>query len=199
VTDQVALFARLHAETDAAVASRTAAARAEAEAIRQHARDEIAHRRALALEQFGREADLADAAAADETRQRTRRDLLVARADALTRIFAAAEEALNGCAGATVPAERLASLLSTALPYLPAGDAVVRAPSSIVATVRKVASSSGREGLTVMPDETVGLGLIVVTADRRLAVDATFVRALRRDRARLAISIAREVEGEPSR
>lgn len=190
------LLARLRADADAAIEARANAARAEAEALRREAREEAARRRDAMLAQHVRDAERDDALASDEARGRAWRALLVARADALDRIFAATASALNAQPSSPALRKRLAEQLTLALGYVPTGDAVVRAPAPAIDAVRAAVAGSGRAGLSVVPDDSVPLGLVVETPDRTFVVDATFARALERDRARLAIALVREVEGE---
>ncbi|HET7190213.1 MAG TPA: V-type ATP synthase subunit E family protein [Gemmatimonadaceae bacterium] len=134
--------------------------------------------------------------ARSDARTRTAREWLVARAEALDQVFGAANETLAARSADPGFVVAVAGITRDALLYLPPGDASARCATSLAPAVRTVLESQapGRPALRVIEDDAVATGVVLETADRSLAIDATFARRLARERPRLAIEVARQLE-----
>jgi vacuolar-type H+-ATPase subunit E/Vma4 len=191
-----ALFEQLRRDARAASEQHVAAARAEALRLRNTSDEGLAQHRAAQLAARER----AHSAALDRTRSdartRTAREWLVARAEALDQVFVAAHETLATRSADPRFVAAVAGIARDALSYLPPGDASARCATSLAPAVRAVLESQapGRPALRVIEDDAVATGVVLETADRSLAIDATFARRLARERPRLAIEVARQLE-----
>jgi vacuolar-type H+-ATPase subunit E/Vma4 len=181
---------------DAASASdaRVAAARAEAERMDAETMAHVVHRRAAAVTDHERSSALALEATRAETSQHVSRETLASRAAALDRIFAAAVVQLQALAAHPRLGAVLGSALADALTYLPDGPVTVRCAPVVAGAVRAALAELGRDTITVREEDGVPIGAIVESADGAIAVDATFLRRLARERPRLAITITRQLE-----
>jgi len=191
-----ALLEQLRSDARAASEQHIAAARAEALRLRNASDELSAQRRAaqLATRESAHSAAL-DRARSD-ARTRTAREWLAARAEALDQVFVAAQETLAARSGDSRFLAAVAGITRDALPYLPPGDASARCATSLAPAVRAVLESQapGRPELHVIEDDAVATGVVLETADRSLAIDATFARRLARERPRLAIEVAHQLE-----
>lgn len=191
-----ALLEQLRRDAGLASEQRIAAARAEAVLLRNAADERLAQRRSTELAARERAHAAALDRARSDARTRSAREWLAARAQALDQVFAAAHETLVARAGEPRFIAAVAGIARDALPYLPPGEASARCATSLAAAVRMVLESAaaGRPALRVITDDAVATGLVLETDDGSLAIDATFARHLARERPRLAIEVARQLE-----
>lgn len=191
------LLDALHLKAEAETQARRATALAEAARITADADAHLArHVAAAVAERTLALAALEEAARAD-CMQRVTRDTLTARAEALDRVFAAAAariEARQTHAGLEAALE---TMIADALSYLPDGPAQLRCSPGAAAVVRSALARFGRDGLVVREDDTVPLGVLAESEDGSIVVDATFARRLARERPRLAITVASQLEAAP--
>ena len=161
------LLAALRRGNEEEIASRLAAARAEAAASRARARDAAARRleAALAAERARLALEDASAAAAAAAGERARE--LEARARVADRLLAAAGSAA-AAAERNLGEREIETLLTAGLRYLPAAEATLRCPPPLLASGRAAAARQGirfepaAEGealALVAGDWKVGLGL----------------------------------------
>lgn len=195
-----ALLEQLRRDARAASEQSIAAARAEASRLRNASDERLAQLRTAELAARARIHAAALDRARSDARTRTAREWLAARAEALDRVFVAAHEALACRSGEPRFLAAVAGIAHDALAYLPPGDASARCAASLAQAVRTVLESqaSGRPGLRVIEDDAIATGVVLETADRSLVIDATFARRLTRERARLAIEVARQLESAGS-
>lgn len=187
--DTAPLLEQIRSAGSAAADAKLAAARAEADAIRARARDAATQRRDAALAERGRAAAAAlERTRADATAQ-ANRSTLGARSDALDQVFSAAEQSFASLVLGVALRELLAAWARDALTYIPEGKAAVRCAASDADEARAALSAIGRDDVTVTTDESVPAGAVVESADGSVAVDCTFARRLRRERARLSIVV----------
>jgi vacuolar-type H+-ATPase subunit E/Vma4 len=191
------LLEQIRRDAAAAADARAAAARAEAERMDAETMARMAHRRGAAITDRERSNVSALETTRAETSQRVRRETLASRAAALDRIFAAALLQLPALTSHPRLGAVLGPALADALTYLPDGAVTVRCPPEVAGTVRAALAELGRDAITVREDGGVPLGAIVESADGAMAVDATFLRRLARERPRLAIAITRQLEATP--
>jgi vacuolar-type H+-ATPase subunit E/Vma4 len=191
------LLEQIRGDATAAADARIAAARAEAERLDTETMARLAHRRATAVTDRERSGASALEATRAETSQRVSRETLASRAAALDRIFAAALLQLQALAAHPRLGAVLGPALADALTYLPDGPVTVRCAPVVAGAVRAALAELGRDTMTVREDDGVPLGAIVESADGAIAVDATFLRRLARERPRLAITMARQLEATP--
>jgi vacuolar-type H+-ATPase subunit E/Vma4 len=188
------LLDALHLKAEAETQARRTMAAAEAARIATDADAHLARHVAAAMaERTTALAALEEAARAD-CMQRVTRDTLTARAEALDRVFAAAAaqiEARRTHAGLEAALE---TMISDALSYLPDGPAQLRCTPGAAAAVRCAVARLGRDGLVVREDDTVALGVLAESEGGSIVVDATFARRLARERPRLAITVASQLE-----
>jgi vacuolar-type H+-ATPase subunit E/Vma4 len=191
-----ALLEQLRRDARAASEQRIAAARAEALRLRSASDERLAQLRTAELAARERAHAAALDRARSDARTRTAREWLAARAEALDHVFVAANETLAARSGDPQFVVAVAGIVHDALPYLPPGDASARCATSLAPAVRTVLESQapGRPGLRVIEDDAVATGVVLETVDRSLAIDATFARRLARERPRLAIEVARQLE-----
>jgi vacuolar-type H+-ATPase subunit E/Vma4 len=191
-----ALFEQLRRDARAASEQCMAAARAEALRLRSASDERLAQLRTAELAARERAHAAALDRARSDARTRTAREWLAARAEALDHVFVAANETLAARSGDPRFVAAVAGIVHDALPYLPPGDASARCATSLAPAVRTVLESQapGRPGLRVIEDDAVATGVVLETVDRSLAIDATFARRLARERPRLAIEVARQLE-----
>lgn len=191
-----ALLEQLRRDARAASEQRLAAARAEALRLRNASDEQLAQRRTAQLAARERVHSAALDRARSEARTRTAREWLAARAEALDKVFVAAHETLAARSGDPRFVVAVAGIARDALPYLPPGDASARCATSLAPAVRTALQSQapGQPALRVIEDDAVATGVVLETADRSLAIDATFARRLSRERPRLAIEVARQLE-----
>jgi vacuolar-type H+-ATPase subunit E/Vma4 len=191
------LLDQLRREADAAVAARTAQARAQADGIRDTAAAQRGHRRAALVAE--REKALARQRAAERARvsQSTMHDVLTAREAFVARVFAEAERQLNALGGTAGLSARLAPLIAEALPFLDPDNARARCAAAVQPALRDALAAMGRGALPTEVDETVATGALFEDGTRTLRVDATLAARLRRMHRTLAIDVVRLVE-EPA-
>jgi vacuolar-type H+-ATPase subunit E/Vma4 len=191
-----ALLEQLRRDARAASEQRIAAARAEALQLRSASDKRLAQLRTAEMAARARTHTAALDRARADARTRTAREWLVARAEALDQVFVAAHETLAARSGDPRFVVAVAGIARDALPYLPPGEASARCATSLAPAVRSVLESlaPGRPALRVIEDDAVATGVVLETADRSLAIDATFARRLARERPRLAIEVARQLE-----
>ncbi|MGZ3543497.1 MAG: V-type ATP synthase subunit E family protein [Gemmatimonadaceae bacterium] len=198
--DESSLLEQLRRDARAASEQSIAAARAEALRLRNASDERLAQLRTAELAARA----LTHAAALDrarsDARTRTAREWLTARAEALDQVFVAAHETLASRSGEPRFLAAVAGIVRDALAYLPPGDASARCAASLADAVRTVVDSqeSGRPAVRVMEDNAIATGVVLETADGSLVIDATFARRLSRERARLAIEVARQLESAGS-
>jgi vacuolar-type H+-ATPase subunit E/Vma4 len=188
------LLEQIRGDATAAADARIAAARAEAVRLDAETMARLAHRRATAVADRERAGASALEATRAETSQRVSRETLASRAAALDRIFAAALLQLQALAAHPRLGAVLGRALADALTYLPDGPVTVRCAPDVAGAVRAALAELGRDTITVREEDGVPLGAIVESADGAIAVDATFLRRLARERPRLAITITRQLE-----
>jgi vacuolar-type H+-ATPase subunit E/Vma4 len=195
-----ALLEQLRRDARAASEQRLAAARAETLQLRSASDERLAQLRIAELAARARTHAAALDRARSDARTRTAREWLVARAEALDQVFVAAHESLAARSRDPRFVVAVAGIARDALPYLPPGDASARCATLLAPAVRSVLESqaSGRPALRVIEDDAVATGVVLETADRSLAIDATFARRLARERPRLAIEVARQLESAES-
>lgn len=192
----IALFEQLRRDARAASEQCIAAARAEALRLRNASDKQLAQQRADQLAARQRAHSAALDRARSDARTRTAREWLTARAEALDHVFVAAHKTLAARSGDPRFVVAVAGIARDALPYLPLGDASARCAASLAPALRAVLESQlpGGPGLRVIEDNAVATGVVLETADRSLSIDATFERHLSRERPRLAIEVARQLE-----
>jgi vacuolar-type H+-ATPase subunit E/Vma4 len=190
------LLEQLRRDARGASEQRIAAAHAEASRLRNASDERLAQLRTAELAARERAHTVALDRARSDARARTAREWLDARAEALDQVFVAAHETLAARSGDPRFVVAVAAIARDALPYLPPGDASARCATSLASAVRAVLESqaSERPALRVIEDDAVATGVVLETADRSLAIDATFARRLARERPRLAIEVARKLE-----
>jgi vacuolar-type H+-ATPase subunit E/Vma4 len=191
------LLDQIRRDAAAAAEARVASARQDAARLDTESTARLEHRRASAVEDRERSRVAALEAARAETSQRVSRETLSSRAAALDRVFAAALLQMQALAAHPRLGAVLGRALADALTYLPDGPVTVRCARDVAVAVRAAVAGVagvGRDTITVREDDGVPLGAIVEAADGTIAVDATFVRRLARERPRLAITIARQME-----
>jgi vacuolar-type H+-ATPase subunit E/Vma4 len=185
----------LQRNADAEAEVRRTAAASEAARIRSDADARLdRHVAAATAEKLSALSTLEEATRAAAL-QRVARDTMTARAEALDRVFAAAAARIETRRTHAGLAAALAVMIPDALSYLPDGPAQLRCSAAAAAAVRGAIAGLARDGLAVAEDDTVPLGVMAETADRSIIVDATFVRRLTRERPRLAIEVANQLEG----
>lgn len=188
------LLEQIRRDAAAAADARVAAARVEAERLDAESTARVLHRRAAAVADHERSSASALEATRAETSQRVSRETLASRAAALDRIFAAAVLQMQALATHPRLGAVLGRALADALTYLPDGPVTVRCAPDVAGVVRVVAAELDHGTITVREDKDVPLGAIVESADGAIAVDATFLRRLVRERPRLAITMTRQLE-----
>jgi vacuolar-type H+-ATPase subunit E/Vma4 len=127
-----------------------------------------------------------------EARQRARAEALAARHRLLERL-------LDRAAG-LVPQERnsarmrqaLPQLLEEALSYLSTLRPLVRCHPEVLPLLE--AQLTGRDDVKLLPDETMGPGLVAAAADGTVEVDNTLLGRLQRLRPKLAVELLKEVD-----
>jgi vacuolar-type H+-ATPase subunit E/Vma4 len=159
----------LRRDADARATALVTGARDEAARMIVEAESKLARHLAEAVRV--REGELRTAAAAEieSARREAMRDGLVARAEALARIFARARTLLATRAADPALGPQWARDIAEARSYMPAGEVVVRQPPEIA-------------------------GLLVTAADGSVGIDATIEALLTRLEPALAIDVARELE-----
>ena len=188
------LLEQIRGDATAAAAARVAAARADAERLSAEATARVEHRRVAAVADRERSHVAALEATRAETAQRVSRETLSSRAAALDRVFAAALLQMQSLAAHPGLGAVLGRALADAVTYLPDGPVTVRCARDVAVAVRAAVAGLGRGAITVREDDDVPIGAIVESSDGAIAVDATFLRRLARERPRLAITIARQME-----
>ncbi|MFI5310908.1 MAG: hypothetical protein ACHQQ3_06715 [Gemmatimonadales bacterium] len=191
------LLEQIRRDSASAADARIAAARADAERLDVETAARLAHRRAAAVADRERSGAAALEATRAETTQRVSRETLASRAAALDRIFATALVQMQALAAHPRLGAALGRALADALTYLPDGPVTVRCAPDAAGAVRAALPGLSRDTITVREDASVPLGAIVESADGVIAVDGTFLRRLARERPRLAIAIARQLEAPP--
>jgi vacuolar-type H+-ATPase subunit E/Vma4 len=191
-----ALLDQLRRDAREAAAQRIAAAQAETERIRVDASARVAQQRTAALAERAHAHTAALERLRSDTRARTAREWLTARAEALDRIFAAANEALLTRSKDAKFQAAVTAGARDALAYLPAGDALARCTADLAPAARAAFEppSADARAISVTADDHVATGVIFETTDHTLTVDATFARRLARERTRLAIEVVRQLE-----
>jgi len=159
----------LRRDSDARATVLVAAAREEADRMVADAEARLARRMAEALKV--REGALRTAAAAEveAARGAAMRDVLLARAEALAKVFARARTLLAQRAGDPALEPGWTQAIAEARSYLPAGEAVVQRPPEVA-------------------------GITVAAADGSIGIDGTTEGLLSRLESSLAVEIARELE-----
>jgi vacuolar-type H+-ATPase subunit E/Vma4 len=190
------LLGQLRHDAEAAAARRIAEARTAATKLRTESAGRIAGLRAAACGARERAHAVTLESLRAETRERTAREWLSARAEALDRVFVTANESLVARAGEPRFLAAVATLAREAASYLPPGEAIARCAPSLVPAMRAVLESpaSGRAAIRVIDDAAVATGVLLASADGAVAIDATLGRRLARERPRLAIEVARQLE-----
>jgi vacuolar-type H+-ATPase subunit E/Vma4 len=187
------LLDQIRAKAAASTANMVSAARADADALRAQSRERASRQRADAIAAHDRATAAALSRTRADTTARAGRDMLVARAAALDRIFAAAERRTTSLASHPGLRDVLARAVSDGLAYMPEGAAFVVCATSGAAPVAAIVTAHGAERLTVRIDESVPVGVIIEAADRSVIVDATLVKCVTRSRPRLSAEVARRI------
>jgi vacuolar-type H+-ATPase subunit E/Vma4 len=176
----------------------------EAQGARDRASREAAEIREAAAAVAGQQAEAARTAAAQaaahdmsvaeaDALRRMNERLLPARAAALGRIFARALVHVEARATHPGLGDAIAALTHDALAYLPTGAVRARCPLACTDAVRRALDHAGCSDATVIGDPSVPVGVMVMSSDGTIEVDATFARRLARERAVLATEIARQL------
>ncbi|HEY0996550.1 MAG TPA: V-type ATP synthase subunit E [Gemmatimonadaceae bacterium] len=190
---------------EALIGSLVADGTAEAERIRQAARDDAA---AIVAEATARgEGGIAAARAAAEAELRTqvaealfkarrdgRRAVLLAREEALERVRLAAASTLGGAHDDAVLRAVLPALVKNAVAYLPDGPAVARCHPDVAALVREAVRE--RRGVEVREDESAPPGVVLEDAQGRVRVEETLAVRLTRLWPVLRMQVARRMAPE---
>ena len=190
---------------EALIGSLVADGTAEAERIRQAARDDAAAIVAeatasgearIAAARASAEAELRAqvAAALFRARRDGRREVLLARESALDQVRGAAAATLGGAHGDAVLRAVLPALVRNAVGYLPDGPAVARCHPDLAPLVREAVRE--RRGVEVREDEAAPPGVLLEDARGTVRVEETLVVRLERLwpslRMRVAERMARE-------
>jgi vacuolar-type H+-ATPase subunit E/Vma4 len=194
-TDARPLLDALQRNADAEARARQTAAAAEVAGICAEADARLERQVAAATAEKASALSTLEDATRAACLQRVARETLTARAEALDHVFAAAAARIETRRTHTGLAAALAIMISDALSYLPDGPARLRCQAAVAALVGAAIAGLARDGLEVCNDDTVPLGVMAETADRSIVVDATFARRLGRERRRLAIEVANQLEG----
>ena len=167
-------------------------ARVEAQRIATQARDQIVRRRAEFLVRM--ESDLREETEIGlvEARRRSRSIVLGARQRLLDRVFAAAETRLPGLLEERAYRDALPGELRTALSYVGDEPATIACSPQLSDTIEALVA--GRAGTTTRPDDSVGSGFKVHSADGYVTVDVTLDARLERLRPQLSLEVLRELE-----
>jgi vacuolar-type H+-ATPase subunit E/Vma4 len=162
-------------------------ARSEAHRIATHARDLIVRRRAEFLVRM--ENDL---------REETEIELVEARrrSRSIDRVFTAAEARLPSLLEQRAYRDALPEELRTALSYVGDEPATIACSPQLSGAIEALVA--GRAGTTVLPDDSVGSGFKVVSADGYVTVDVTLDARLERLRPQLSLEVLRELETAPA-
>jgi vacuolar-type H+-ATPase subunit E/Vma4 len=171
-------------------------ARSEAHRIATHARDLIVRRRAEFLVRM--ENDLREETEIElvEARRRSRSIVLGARQRLLDRVFTAAEARLPSLLEQRAYRDALPEELRTALSYVGDEPATIACSPQLSGAIEALVA--GRAGTTVLPDDSVGSGFKVVSADGYVTVDVTLDARLERLRPQLSLEVLRELETAPA-
>ena len=183
----VELVAALERDARSEVERLAAGATAEAQALRESAREAARRREAAEIEAARGELGAAEAAALAEGSRQERLGELAARESLLARARGAAEVAARA-AEPTLPAAALAALVAAARSYLPGAEVTIRCPTPLGPRVRQlvdgwrwsVAEAAGAPLAAIdRPTGTrVDLGLAAVLAARWDALAPGVLRAL---------------------
>jgi vacuolar-type H+-ATPase subunit E/Vma4 len=176
--------------------ARIAAVRAEAtvaaDQMRAAASTLLSRRRSMDLSARAAELQADAAEAIDVARREAASRSLTARTEALETILARARVLL----GMTIPEATMRAGIqrdvAAALEYLGPTEAVVRCHPAWVPILRP--ALAGLAGVRLEVSENVGAGMIVLSTDGRLEIDATMDSRLTRLWPGLAIELMREVE-----
>jgi vacuolar-type H+-ATPase subunit E/Vma4 len=190
------LFDQLRRDAAERAEQRRHDARAEAAGAATAAREAAAERRATAVTGHARTSASALENARADVAQRVRRETLEARAAALDRVFDAAAAAAHGLGGHPRLPAAITRSITRAIAFLPDGPVTVRCAAGSADLVRRALAGLGRTTDDVRVDDTLPLGVRVETADGSIGVDETFGHLLARARPRLAIALARRLEGQ---
>jgi vacuolar-type H+-ATPase subunit E/Vma4 len=159
----------LRHDADARATALVNAARDDVSRIVAQAETGFAQRLAEAVKVREGELQAMAATEVETARGAAMRDVLLARAEALGKIFARARTLLAERAGDPALRPRWAEAIVEARSYIPAGEVVVRQPPEVA-------------------------GVAVVAADGSIAIDATVGGLLTRLEPALAIDVARDLE-----
>jgi vacuolar-type H+-ATPase subunit E/Vma4 len=186
------LLRALEKDAEIRVAAVGAEARAAADRLSADASARLEQRRAADL--AAREVELR-AAASEEIeaarREATRRALL-ARAEALHRVFTHARAMLTRLEPDLTLQAGVGREIDAAQAYLGTTAGVVRCSHGWAATLKT--ALAGRSGLRLEPTKGIGAGMVVRAADGTVEVDATLERRLEQLWPRLAIELVRALE-----
>jgi vacuolar-type H+-ATPase subunit E/Vma4 len=171
-------------------------ARVEAQRIATQARDQIVRRRAEFLVRM--ENDLREETEIElvEARRRSRSIVLGARQRLLDRVFTAAAARLPGLLEERAYRDALPDELRTALTYVGDDPATIACSPQLAGAIEALVA--GRAGTTIRPDDEVGSGFKVLSADAYVTVDVTLDARLERLRPRLSLEVLRELEVTPA-
>jgi vacuolar-type H+-ATPase subunit E/Vma4 len=188
------LLRALEQDADTRIAALLADARTEADRVAAEAAAELTRRRAT--EVGAREAShrAAAARAIESARRQAASRLLEARANALDRIRSRAERLLAHRDVDAELADLLRGDLLLALEYLGPVPAVVEASPPLIEALRAAPPAGTRVTFTATNGRP---GLVVRAENGSVTVDATLSGRLARAWPRLAIDLARELEGRP--
>ncbi len=189
------LLDRLRRDAEVAIAERTAAAHAEAEALHDRAAARRDRRRVEAVAErertLGAQRETARAEAGEATLSR----VLTARDAFLGRVFAETEHQLNAMADAPDLAQRLSPMLAEALPFVEDDAPHARCAERVRGAVAAAFARLGRGDVPIARDDELAVGAVLENRDGAVRVDATLVARMRRLRPTLAIEAVRQLEG----
>ena len=190
------LITALEEDADKQAHSELEQARGEAQRIATQTRDQKVRRRAEFLVRM--EGDLREETEIElvEARRRSRNIVLGARQRLLDRVFTAAEARLPGLLEEPAYRDALPEELKTALSYVGDEPATIACSPQLSGIIEALVA--GRAGTTIRPEDSVGSGFKVHSADGYVTVDVTLDARLERLRPRLSLEVLRELEAAPA-
>jgi vacuolar-type H+-ATPase subunit E/Vma4 len=187
------LLAILESEAASKVAAELASAAAEAERLTEESEARLVARRAAHRRTREAEVSLQAAVTLAHARHAARAELLVRRREMLDRVFAAASTQFSEIAGSAEFMTALARHFNEAHCYVGGGRVTVQCRPELESAVRALA---GRHGLGVELVCGGAWGIRLIDHETGIEIDNTLESRLERLRNRLAIELARMVEGD---